>query len=127
MKHEHVAILIFGYDKCLLETRQWVLQTRGYRVVIALDLADINALPTSRPINLLVVCHSVPMADRDAAIALAETRWPGCRHLSLAADHGRMPTGILGQLLHTMDGPAHLIALVGSALEEPAPPHAQAS
>jgi hypothetical protein len=127
MKNEHVAVLIFGYDKCLLETRQWVLQTRGYRAMIALELSQIEALPSTRRVDLLLICHSVSDSERDAAIAIAETRWPGCRHLALAADHGRMPTGILGQLLHTMDGPARLISLVGSALEDPAPPQARAS
>ena len=127
MKNEHVAVLIFGYDKCLLETRQWVLQTRGYRASIALGLAEIEAIPNTRRVDLLIVCNSVPDSERDAAVAIAESRWPGCRHLVLAADHGRMPTGILGQLLHTMDGPARLIALVGSALGEPEHPESRAS
>lgn len=126
MKHEQTSVLIFGYDKGLQETRQWVLQTRGYHVTIALDRDALADLPGTRGVDLLLVCHSVPRAERESAIAFARSRWPGCRHLTLTPDQGRIPTGLLGQLLHTMDGPARLIALVGSALREPEA-HARAS
>lgn len=121
MKHEPVTVVIFGCDKSLQETRQWVLQTRGYRALIALDVDTIQALPRARRIDLLLICHSVPQAERDAALAIAESRWPGCRNLVLTPDQSRIPTGILGQLFHTMDGPAKLISLVSSALQEPIP------
>ena len=48
-------------------------------------------------------------------------RWPDVKSLTLEAETGRAPTGILGQLLHTMDGPGKLLSmvteLVGSSAE----------
>jgi hypothetical protein len=126
MKHEPTAVVIFGHEKSLLETRQWVLQTRGYKVIGVQDLHSLQALPLTRRIDLLLVCHSVPKVEREAAIHCARVRWPEVRHRLLTDEHGRMPTGILGQLLHTMDGPAKLISLVGEAMQDSGP-HARAS
>lgn len=126
MRHEPTAVLIFGHDKSLLETRQWVLQTRGYKVIVVQDLNGIELLPSTRRVDLLLLCHSVPAPEREAAIAKVSRRWPGVRHLALTASQGRLPNGILGQLLHTMDGPDKLVSLVGAAMRDPEP-QAQAS
>ena len=130
MKNEPVLIVMLGHDKNLLAPRQWLLQTRGYRVLTTLTLADLAALPESRPVRLLLLCHSLSVAERSAAIACAQSRWPGSGHLQLVAEQGRAPDGILGQLLHTMDGPGRLITLVGDIIREQdaqRPPQARAS
>src|SRR5438270_6770615 len=96
MRHEPTTVLIFGHDKSLLETRQWVLQTRGYKVIVVQDLGAIESLPSTRRVDLLLICHSVAAAEREVAIAKVGRRWPGVRHLALRASEGRMPNGILG-------------------------------
>ncbi|GAC1416302.1 MAG: hypothetical protein NVSMB62_05770 [Acidobacteriaceae bacterium] len=120
-------ILMFGHNPNLLETRQWVLQSRGYRVVTAEALSAFESIPRSRTVSLVLLCHSLSPEERDGAIAISRSRWPGCLHLALEADHGRAPTGILGQLLHTQDGPGQLITKVGDLLETTPEQQARAS
>jgi hypothetical protein len=121
MKAKQPSILMYGHDEHLLETRQWVLESRGYRVVTMVHPSGFKVIPLMPPIRLLLLCHSLSPGECDAAIALASARWGGIKSLVLDADGTRAPSGILGQLLHTMEGPAKLISavskIVGRGLE----------
>jgi hypothetical protein len=121
MKKNQSPIVMLGHDEYLLATRQWVLQSRGYRVITAKDASVLTTLPLSPTVRLLVLCHTLSSDERDNAEALASMRWPDVKSLALEAEPGRAPTGILGQLLHTMDGPGKLLSmvteLVGSSAE----------
>lgn len=121
MKRHQSSILIVGHDEHLLATRQWVLQTRGYQVATVADSVAVQKLRLSVPVRLLVLCHTLSAAEREAVTEAAIARWPGLKVLTLVADPGRAPSGILGQLLHTMDGPGKLLTmvteLVGSSAE----------
>jgi hypothetical protein len=112
MKSTKTSIVMYGHDQQLLATRQWVLQTRGYRVFIVPHPSKFASIPQNPPMKLLILCHSLTPEECGAAIALATARWPGIQTLTLDADGTRMPDGLLGQLLHTMDGPAKLISIV---------------
>jgi hypothetical protein len=114
MKNSPISILIYGREAHLLETRKWVLQSRGYRVVTIPDLAGIDLLPLAPPFALLILCHSLPAKEAQAATALAARRWPGIKDLVMTVDKSRSPTGLLGQLLHTMGGPTNLLSQVGA-------------
>lgn len=116
MKKNHSSILILGHDEDLLATRQWVLQTRGYQVLTMHEPNTIQKVPLSAPVRLLVLCHTLSESEREMATATANARWPGVKSLTLVAESGRMPSGILGQLLHTMDGPAKLLSMVNEAV-----------
>jgi hypothetical protein len=116
MKVNPNSILLYGRDEHLLATRQWVLQSRGYRVLTLVDLSAFAAIPQDPPIRLVLLCHSLSEDECEAAMLLAEARWPGIQSLTLGAEAGRAPSGLLGQLLHTMDGPAKLVAMVGQLM-----------
>jgi hypothetical protein len=116
MKANQNSILMIGHDEHLLATRQWVLQSRGYRVITLVGLARFAAIPQTPPIRLLLLCHSLSEDEGEAAMVLAEARWPGIQGLTLGAEISRAPSGLLGQLLHTMDGPAKLVAMVGELI-----------
>ncbi len=113
MKSNQTSILMYGHDEHLLATRKWVLQSRGYRVLTIERPSAIASIPELPAIKLLVLCHSLSPEESAAALALATSRWPDIQSLALVADVTRAPSGILGQLLHTMDGPAKLLSLVG--------------
>ncbi len=121
MKDDTPLILMLGHDATLLETRQWVLQSRGYSVLSIDSLSAFESIPRTRPVSLLLLCYTLSPVEREGAIAIASSRWPHAVHLALEADQGRAPTGILGQLLHTQNGPARLISMVGSLLENRRP------
>ena len=128
MKPDTISILLWGKDAQLLETRQWVLQSRGYRVTVIAKLSDIRALRQSPPFTLFILCHSLSPEEARAAFAVASFRWPGIKQLVLVADTTRSPTGLLGQLLHTMNGPGALLATVHQLVSDrihavPSPHH----
>jgi hypothetical protein len=112
MKAKHTTILMYGRDEHLLETRKWVLQSRGYRVLTMLDPSALAAIPLNPSIPLLLLCDSLSTQECEVAAALASARWPEIHCLVLDVEVGRAPAGLLGQLLHTMDGPAKLISIV---------------
>jgi hypothetical protein len=118
------SILSYGRDPQLLETRSWVLQTRGYSVLNLTSLEEMAALPPAPGVVLLLLCHTLLAEDALAATALATRVWPGIKHVSVAAETSRAPTGLLGQLLHTADGPAGLLGEVAAAIGAPVHPHA---
>jgi hypothetical protein len=126
MKESQASILMYGHDAYLLATRQWVLESRGYRVLALADLDGFAAIPQTPAIRLVLLCHSLSAEECEAAMSLARARWPEIQSLVLDVDGSRAPAGLLGQLLHTMDGPAKLIAMVGklmgSAPQAPAAP-----
>jgi hypothetical protein len=113
MKSNQTLVLMYGRDETLLATRQWVLQSRGYRVRTIGKLADIAMTPQIPMPRLLLLCHTLSPGEITSAIAAATSRWPAIQKLQLIEDLGRAPSGILGQLLHTMDGPGKLITMVG--------------
>jgi hypothetical protein len=118
MKTNQPLILIYGHDENLGAKRQWLLQSRGYRVRIVESAAAIRALPLVPTVRLILFCHTATAGETTDAIALASSRWPEVRTLKLAEESGRAPSGILGQLLHTMDGPDKLITMVHSIVGE---------
>jgi hypothetical protein len=112
MNSNPISVVIFGRNPQLLETRQWVLQSRGYRVFAISQISALRSVQSLSP-ALLILCHSLSSREREAATAFATSRWPAIKHLVLAADSSRNPSGILGQLLHTMGGPTNLLSMVG--------------
>jgi hypothetical protein len=80
------------------------------------------SIPRDPPIRLILLCPQLSPADRTAASALAATRWPGTITRALPQS-ARVPTGLLGRLMHTCDGPTDLVATVRMLLrQEPAAP-----
>jgi hypothetical protein len=121
MKPAH-SILLFGHQPDLLATHHWVLESRGYGVSTAGSLTEMASLPKTSPIRLVLLCPQLTPAERTAAVAFAATRWPGIVARTLPQP-SRVPTGILGRLMHTSDGPTDLVTTVRMLLqEEPAAP-----
>jgi hypothetical protein len=116
MKANKISIVMYGHDEHLLATRQWVLQSRGYRVLTVSHPAKFTSIGQNLPVKLLILCHSLSPVECACATALATSRWPEIQSLVLDFDGSRMPDGLLGQLLHTMDGPAKLISAVNQII-----------
>ena len=119
MKTNLNTILLVGHDEHLMATRQWILQSRGYKVLKVTHLPRIGALPREPAVRLLILCQSLSSREAATVTAVAKLRWPEIRTLSLGAEDGRAPGGMLGQLLHTVDGSAKLISQVDGALSDP--------
>jgi hypothetical protein len=120
MKAALPPILLFGALDELLVTRKWVLESRGYRVVVVSRLSELPSVPRVPAASLLLFCGAVSPRAREAAIAFALSRWPGIRCHVLAMDGGA-PAGLLGRLMHTADGPDRLTTLVAGLLNDGKP------
>jgi DNA-binding response OmpR family regulator len=62
-------ILSVSYDAVLLNTRQMLLQSRGYTVTSAEGYIDAIKKCRDGDYDLLIVGHSIPHADKEAIVS----------------------------------------------------------
>jgi len=106
------SIVMYGHDARLLETRKWVLHGLGYPVQTVLRLSDLNRIPATPPVALLVLCHTLSPKECQDAIARASSRWPGIKKLALVRDSSKATSDVVSKVLQTMDIPARLLTTV---------------
>jgi CheY-like chemotaxis protein len=68
-------ILSISYDDVLLRTRALLLESRGYEVTTAEGFAEALEHCRSND-DLVIICHSIPRADK--RLLIAELRKRGC-------------------------------------------------
>jgi len=61
-------ILAVGGDPIILSTRSAILHSAGYLVRSACNVADSMQLLENTDFDLLLLCHSVPLLDRERLI-----------------------------------------------------------
>jgi len=120
MKSNSISVLIFGHDTRLLESRKWVLQGWGYRVLSARYLSAIDRLPLQPAVDLLVLCYSLSPKECESAIAHARLRWPEVKTLALVRHHSTVrhmglgePAPVLDQMAKALDAPDPMLSVVG--------------
>jgi CheY-like chemotaxis protein len=59
------SILCVGFEPHLLETRSMVLRQAGYIVCECTVLADALSAVESRPIDLVLICNSIPRRQQE--------------------------------------------------------------
>lgn len=110
------AILIYGRDLSLLETRGWVLERAGYASFLALKLEEVEQIAASQPIALLLLCHTLSPEDEvDAMQAVGKIR-PGIRNLLVTANTFVAVSARGERTVSAFDGPRAMIAAVAGAL-----------
>ena len=60
-----IVALAVGRDAVLLETRGQVLRNAGYTVVSALSVEQALQSFASGDFDIVIVCHSIPVRDRE--------------------------------------------------------------
>jgi hypothetical protein len=112
MKATQLSIVMYGHDARLLETRKWVLHSLGYPVQTVQRLSDLNRIPATPPVALLVLCHTLTPKECQDAIARASSRWPGVQKLALVRESSKAPCDVVGKVLQTLDIPARMLTTV---------------
>jgi hypothetical protein len=112
MNTSQISIVLFGHDARRLESRKWALNDLGYRVLTVMHLADLDRIPISPAIDLLVLCYTLSAKESAQALAHAAARWPAIKKLALVSDPAKRPSRLLGQVRLTLDGPARLLTTV---------------
>jgi DNA-binding NtrC family response regulator len=113
------TILIYGRDAGLLETRQWLLERSGYRVLTTTEFPEVKRIVAEEGIDLLILCHSLSSAEAEEALGVAKEHGGRVHTLIMAAFTGSRPLGEPDVVIEAMDGPGKLISVVGKLLEYP--------
>ena len=107
-----LSILAFGRDTRLLQTRQWVLESAGFRVLAVRELGGVCELVVSQSFDLLLLCHSVTSAERHEAIAAAQSAQPNMRYLSMTKQTPLQAVRQRDATISCFEGPGALIAAI---------------
>ena len=105
-----ISILMYGHDAHLLETSQWALRSRGYRVLTMTDLSEIKGIPTTPAVDLLVLGNTLTQKESAEVFAQAAARWPRIKRLALGHEYNR--ADIFNSRLLSKEIPVRLIATV---------------
>ena len=107
------AILIFGHDPQLLETRRLMLEQVGYWIWSASNISEVVRLIEDRDVDLLILCHSLSTEECERAIALSSLRVPPLECLVLTAVQVRQCSANREYMvLDSREGPAKFISEV---------------
>jgi len=81
-------VLSVGLEALLLNARNLVLQSAGYIVVSATSIKEAFTLFGNGDFDLVVLCHSIPVKDRDRLIGLIRTSGSRTPVVSVSGKNG---------------------------------------
>jgi DNA-binding NtrC family response regulator len=80
------GILIFGHDAILLETRRLILKGAGFQVRIATEATEALQVLVREPIDLFILCQSLPLNECVPILKTAHTLRPDMENLVLGGE-----------------------------------------
>ena len=113
------SLLVYGTDKSLLRTRQWVLEQCGFNVFIALSIVEVEQAFAGQPVALLILCHSLSLADCRQALTLSYAVSPQTKKLLLHSQFKDLD-GLVDAIFDPLEGPVEFIRAVRSLISMPA-------
>jgi DNA-binding NtrC family response regulator len=122
----NICILIFGRDRLLLQTREWLLEAAGYRVVLAQTLAEVDEIVSKQHVQMLVLCHTVSVKDGEDALAVVTAHCPHVKCLVLA-EESKQKIASCAETLPMMSGPQSFISKIQTLVGGEVPSHLQSS
>jgi hypothetical protein len=113
--HISACILLYGLDPVLLDTRRMMLERTGHRVFSATNLAEVEQISLTQPIQLFIVCHSVSREACETVLAAVQELCPTMLLLVLTKAPCDWPDE--REVLSIYDGPAAFVATVARLLD----------
>jgi CheY-like chemotaxis protein len=112
------VVLVVGFDSSLMRTRSLVLQSAGYIVESASSLKEAVDRFRVGDFDLVLLCHSIPMKDRDHLTCLIRatgslTPVVSITRNSITRNHGECAEFVNATL---EDGPNKFLASIGEEL-----------
>ena len=80
------CVLSLGYDDILMPLRSLLLHQAGYLVIETYSLGEVLKRLRVGGFDLLLICHTVPVDQREAIIESIHQSQPGLPFLCLAAE-----------------------------------------
>ncbi len=109
------AILLYGTDQNLLNSRRLLLQRAGHEVYAVTDMWQIERLAFERSIDVVVFCHTLTANDICQGMAFCRIAWPQIAILRLNPMVEDTSPG-WPNILSVKEGPARLVATVQQLL-----------
>jgi hypothetical protein len=125
-----VCVLLFGNDEHLLESRRMVLESVSCTVYSATRLLALNRILTDRPIDLLILCHTLTTEECERAKSVVEAHSPQVKVLVLEAANFAQCAATGDRVVSTAEGPKALLETIGEMAgipPEPCPKGSRAS
>jgi len=121
MEPTRPRLICYGHDNMLLYTRKCILEG-DFSVEICSGLARLGESLREGPVRVVVICHSVPDEECEAAIQMARAAWPGVKILTLQEGDHQVCSLHADKSMDNLEGPPALLskvhALLGTASAE---------
>jgi len=100
-----------------METQKLMVRAAGFHATAAFTLAEVEAVLTKDPETLLVLCHTLTVAQCEAALNMAYSHRRGAKNLVLSAGFPVCKLEREDELLSSFDGPRTFIATIDRMLK----------
>ncbi len=109
------AIVVYGHDQSLLDTRSWVLQSAGYRVLQASRRSELEQTADDARVALVVLCHTLTQEEREETGSFLDRR-ADIKRLLITANRPVLQQRRSDPMVSAFDGPRALIDMVDTML-----------
>ncbi len=123
--HGPGAVLIYGHDSLLLQTRRRILEQAGYTVWTTGSLDQVEILLAREAIGVFIVCQTISDEEGEAAIRLAHQSRPETKTLVMSLTKQRLLNTARETPFHVSAGPRTLLKTVRRLVGEPGAPPPQ--
>src|SRR5215510_7445976 len=115
MEHE-CHIISFGYDPNLMSSRTLLLQHAGFTVEEAYSPAEVLGLVRNDSVDLVVVCHTVPLKEEEQLIAALRDVRQLLPVICIAASEYEVGKDVRTDCVNVQNSPIPLINAVRSIM-----------
>jgi hypothetical protein len=112
---------MYGHDRILLRTRELILRAAGFEVCATETPAKIEEILATRPVDLLIFCHTVDELERSRILAKIPPSQKSLGVLLLFAGSYDPAPADQDAVFSTLDGPFDFLRTVCRLTHEPAP------
>ena len=119
-------LLCYGHDDMLLFTRKKILE-REFSVDVCTRLSELDAVLAAGPVDIAVVCHSVPDAECEEMMHRVREHSPGVKVLVLYASTPDLCSSHSDESMENLEGPSSLLHKVHELMQEAAHDNARDS
>lgn len=110
-------LLCYGHDDMLLFTRKKILE-REFSVDICTRISDLDVVLAAGPVDIAVVCHSVPDTECDEMMHHLREHSPGVKVLVLYESTPDLCSSHSDESMENLEGPSSLLQKVHALMQE---------
>nr|WP_263338216.1 response regulator [Acidicapsa dinghuensis] len=94
-----VVILVVGQDPVILQTRSSILRSAGYAAREASTIAEAIELFQNGDFDLILLCHSLPLNDRDRIVRFIRSAGSHVPICTVSSASGDFQAGLTDRVL----------------------------